>query len=205
MLTSCVLLVLANSLFFVPLLYPTKTPMPHPAQLIATQRALFSAGAPAAAAARQQLDTPGGQMRFAAVTSDRILRGQGGEPGAGDGGFFSPRIRSPSKGRRFTAAAETEEARQWARFHELATARKLFLASRGYETEGVFIEELFDEAKRAQVQAHPHKHPHTHSTTSHVKRVCVYGWPRSNAARMLLCACAPPACVVAGLWPDGYA
>ena len=39
MLFSSVLLVVANSVFFVPLLYPTKTPMPHPAQLLATQRA----------------------------------------------------------------------------------------------------------------------------------------------------------------------
>lgn len=39
MLSSCVLLAVATSLFFVPLLYPTKTPMPHPAQLISTQRA----------------------------------------------------------------------------------------------------------------------------------------------------------------------
>ena len=58
---------------------------------------------------------------------------------------------------------------------------------------------------RRSHQVYRHRGPTPHPTTSHVKRVCAYGWPRSAAARMRLCACAPPACVVAGLWPDGYA
>ncbi len=70
----------------------------------------------------------------------QVLRGTGGTGGGGGG-----------LGRRMAIAGLSEEAKRYVRFHELATARKLALASRGYEIENVFIDELYDEAKKEGV------------------------------------------------------
>ena len=119
--------------------------------LVTTRRALESAGpfapspSPGAAGEVAMVNTP-------RLVTDRILRGGGGEPAAAWGGFFSPRPQA-LKGRRFGMGSVSEEGRQFKRFHELATARKLALASRGYEIEGVFIEDLYNEAKRLKVPA----------------------------------------------------
>jgi hypothetical protein len=97
------------------------------------------------------------RSRLAAITGDRILHGGGGEHGVHGSdarGFFSPGPRPHGKAaRRMTLATLTEEGRRYLKFHEIATHRKLSLASRGYEAEGVFIEELYDEAKRLSVPA----------------------------------------------------
>lgn len=116
------------------------------------------------AATRQALTmglaTPGGAMGdslrsvrdpSAAITSDRIVRGQGGEVDPMYGILFSPRSRPYGRVGGRAGVLVSDDARRWDRFQELAAARKIALASRGYETEGVFIGELFDEATRANV------------------------------------------------------
>ena len=45
-----------------------------------------------------------------------------------------------------TGLKVSEEERLYLKFHEIATGRKLALASRGYEVQNVFIDELFDKA-----------------------------------------------------------
>mmetsp|Transcript_52351 Transcript_52351/g.135679 ORF Transcript_52351/g.135679 Transcript_52351/m.135679 type:complete len:804 (+) Transcript_52351:124-2535(+) len=45
----------------------------------------------------------------------------------------------------------SEEERRYVKFHEVATARKLTLASRGYEVMNTFIDELYDAANNATV------------------------------------------------------
>ena len=49
------------------------------------------------------------------------------------------------------ADAANEEEQQYIRFHEVATARKLALASRGFEVHNVFIDDLYDNALKAEV------------------------------------------------------
>ena len=49
------------------------------------------------------------------------------------------------------ADALTEEEKEYVRFHEIATARKLALASRGFEVQNVFIDTLYDAAINADV------------------------------------------------------
>ena len=98
----------------------------------------------------------GGTMRkrLLTVANDKIVRGGAPTPGGGGGGggdgqlgvsFLSPL--SARLGRRMGMATLSVEARNYARFHEIATSRKLALASRGYEAENVFIDELYDAVK----------------------------------------------------------
>ena len=49
------------------------------------------------------------------------------------------------------ADALTDEEKLYVRFHEVATARKLALASRGFEVQNVFIDTLYDGAVKAKV------------------------------------------------------
>ena len=77
---------------------------------------------------------------------NQVLRGGGGG-GGGGGGSGGSGGGDGGEGRgRFS-----EEAKRYVRFHELAMARKLALASRGYEIENVFIDELYDEANKEGV------------------------------------------------------
>jgi len=50
-----------------------------------------------------------------------------------------------------SSSAMSEEEKLHMRFHELATSRKSALASRGYEVQDVFIDELYELAKQAAV------------------------------------------------------
>uniref|UniRef100_A0A7S2N7Q3 Kinesin motor domain-containing protein n=2 Tax=Haptolina brevifila TaxID=156173 RepID=A0A7S2N7Q3_9EUKA len=45
----------------------------------------------------------------------------------------------------------TEEEKAYVRFHEIATGRKLALASRGFEVQNIFIDTLYDAAVKANV------------------------------------------------------
>ena len=49
------------------------------------------------------------------------------------------------------ADALTDEEKLYVKFHEVATARKLALASRGFEVQNVFIDTLYDAAVKASV------------------------------------------------------
>ena len=65
--------------------------------------------------------------------------------GGGDGSKPSA---GPRTSIRVAPKAEvSEEEKKYMLFHQLATARKLALASRGFEVQNIYIDELFDEAQ----------------------------------------------------------
>lgn len=104
-----------------------------------------------------EANTPGGPLAASisgggtfTIARGKIVQSGAPTPGGNLGGMGSP-LFSPRGARRGAIGVLSEEARDYAKFHEIATARKLALASRGYEMEGVFIDELFDEAKRQGV------------------------------------------------------
>ena len=89
----------------------------------------------------------GDTAAFAAVAKKRIsvLHGSGG------GGRSPTRNRHSAPTPGSSGAPISEAAAEYKRFHALATSRKLALASRGYEVENIFIDDLFDDAQRQNV------------------------------------------------------
>ena len=89
-----------------------------------------------------------------ALGEDKIVRpGSGGGGGGGGAADFpwSPSLRVMAR-RRMGMATLTDEGLLYSRFHKLATERKVALASRGLEIENVFIDDLFDDARRHGVE-----------------------------------------------------
>jgi len=70
-----------------------------------------------------------------------VIKGGSVEPGKP----ASPGMRT-SVSRPKISTEVSDEEKRYILFHELATARKLALASRGFEVQNIYIDELFDEA-----------------------------------------------------------
>ena len=80
------------------------------------------------------------------VKKQQILKGGGGDGGGGGGGGGESTLPTPPVLQHQATAADplSEEEKLYIRFHEIATGRKLALASRGFEVQNIFIDNLYD-------------------------------------------------------------
>ena len=101
-------------------------------------------------ALKQAIVNASGAVAKARVRNHQVLRKQDIVVGHGskkDGGGKKDGGKGKSKQTvDNTGLKVSEEERLYLKFHEIATGRKLALASRGYEVQNVFIDELFDKA-----------------------------------------------------------
>ena len=87
----------------------------------------------------------GRENRGAVVGKQHMLRGGGKKPG------LTPRGPAATPRGAPNAVVTDENEARYLRFHEMATARKLALATRGFELQNCFIEQLYDKAVTEKV------------------------------------------------------